>query len=115
MDRVASLEQVEGLSVMTLTGEIDAFTAPTLRQEVHEVLADPSVGRLLIDLSAVTFMDSSALGAIVAALRRLRERNGELWLVAPRGSAARIFELTGLDTVLEFYPDRDAAISATIA
>ena len=115
MNRVTVIEQVGGLHIMTLAGEVDAFNAPDLREEVHELLAQDSVKQLLIDLSAVTFMDSAALGAIVAALRRLRERGGELRLVAPRGNAARIFELTGLDAVLDFSPDREAAINATIA
>ena len=67
---------------------------------------------VVVDLEAVTFLDSSALGALVGVLRRLRERDGQLRIVQPRTAAARIFELTGLDAVLDLYPDRAAALSA---
>ena len=62
---------------------------------------------LVIDLAAVTFLDSSVLGALVGALRRLRERGGTLRIVRPANAAARIFELTGLDAVLDLYADRE--------
>ena len=58
---------------------------------------------MVVDLAAVTFLDSSALGAIVGLFRRLRERDGRLRIVQPTGAASRIFEHTGLDAVLDLY------------
>ena len=66
---------------------------------------------MVVDLEAVAFLDSSAL-ALVGMLRRLRERDGQLRIVQPRTAAARIFEPTGLDAVLDLYSDRAAALSA---
>ena len=66
----------------------------------------------MIDLAAVTFLDSSGLGAIVGTLRRLRERDGRLTIVEPETAASRIFEHTGLDTVLDLYDGREEAVSA---
>ena len=70
---------------------------------------------VVVDLEAVSFLDSSALGALVGVFRRLRERDGQLRIVQPRTAASRIFELTGLDAVLDLYPDRAAALSAASA
>ena len=111
-DSVTSIETVGDVHVVTLRGEIDAFTAPSLRDDLRHLVEDTGAVTVVVDLGAVTFLDSSALGALVGVLRRLRERNGQLRIVQPRTAAARIFELTGLDAVLDLYPDRAAAVSA---
>ncbi len=112
METVTTIEQLGDAYVVTLRGEIDAYTAPALRLDLRRLIEDEGALTLVIDLTAVTFLDSTALGALVGALRRLRERNGRLRIVRPQAAAARIFELTGLDTVLELYPERDAALNA---
>lgn len=109
-----TIEQFGATSVVTLQGEVDAFTAPALRLDLRRLIEEEGASDIVIDLTAVTFLDSAALGALVGALRRLRERNGRLRIVRPRGQAARIFELTRLDTVLDLYAERDAAINASV-
>jgi anti-sigma B factor antagonist len=112
MESVTTIEQVGDAYVVTLRGEIDAYTAPALRLDLRRLIEDVGASTLIVDLAAVTFLDSSALGALVGALRRLRERDGRLRIVQPQAAAARIFQLTGLDTVLDLYPGRDAALNA---
>jgi anti-sigma B factor antagonist len=92
--------------VVRLEGEHDAFTAPELRERLHGLIADERFDVLVVDLEAVTFLDSTVLGLLVGARRRMRERGGEVQLVYPRGTARRIFELTGLDAV---FPAADLA------
>jgi anti-sigma B factor antagonist len=111
-DSVTSIEIVGDVHVVTLHGEIDAFTAPSLRDDLRALVEDTGALTVLVDLAAVTFLDSSALGALVGVVRRLRERGGQLRIVQPHTAAARIFELTGLDAVLDLYEDRAAALSA---
>jgi len=113
MDPVTSIETVAAAHVVTLRGEIDAFTAPSLRDDLRHLVEDTGALTVVVDLAAVTFLDSSALGALVGGVRRRRERGGQLLIVQPRTAASRIFELTGLDAVLDLYPDREAALSAT--
>lgn len=115
MEPVTTIEEVGEAHVVTLRGEIDAFTAPSLRLDLRGLVEDAGASVIVVDLSAVTFLDSSALGALVGALRRLREHDGRLHIVTPASPAARIFEHTGLDAVLDLYPDREAALSATSA
>lgn len=105
------IERVGDAYVVTLRGEIDAYTSPALRHDLRRLIEDVGVSTLVIDLSAVTFLDSSALGALVGALRRLRERDGGLRIVEPSTTAARIFSLTGLDAVFDLYPTCGAALS----
>ena len=64
----------------------------------------------MLDLSAVSFLDSTALGTIVGLLRRVRERDGELRVVLPETEARRIFELTSLERSLDIRPSRASAL-----
>lgn len=115
MQTVTTIQDLGDLFLVTLRGEIDAFTAPSLRDDLHKLVDERGAETVVIDLSAVTFLDSSALGALVGVLRRLRERDGRLLIVPPDNAAARIFELTGLDAVLDLRETRDEAISAASA
>jgi len=101
-----------GFRVVTLRGEIDAFTAPTLRLEFERLIEESAaVSTFVIDLEGVTFLDSSALGALVGALRLVRAKGAALRVVEPHGAAKRIFAQTGLDAVLALYPTRELALS----
>jgi anti-sigma B factor antagonist len=105
------VEQVRGIHVVSPRGELDAFTIAPLRELLAELIEEEQAVRLVIDLSAVTFLDSTALGPLVGALRRMRERDGRLGIVSPVPAARRIFELTGLDGVLDLHATREAALA----
>lgn len=80
------------------TGELDATTAPVLR-EALTALAD-APGAVVLDLEAVTFIDSSGLQSITAALRTRREAGNDLRVAGASRSVRRIFEVTGLTELL---------------
>ncbi len=67
---------------------------------------------MVLDLSRVTFIDSMALGVLLAALKRLRPRGGELRLVVPDNDLRRIFEITLLDQAFTLNPTRQEALAA---
>jgi anti-sigma B factor antagonist len=92
-----SLDTNERAAVVTASGELDAFVADDLTNAFRETAASD---RLLVDLSAVSFMDSTALGLLVRAFRELDERGGTMRVVLPGGPARRIFEITTLDRIL---------------
>ena len=78
---------------------IDALNAPALRQRLHTLL-DDGASNLVIDLSAVPFMDSAGMAVLVSALKRARSADGDVKLVWPKAEAARrILNLTQLDRV----------------
>ena len=61
--------------VVAVTGEIDLFTAPEFKQRMSQPI-DDGVGRLIVDLSGTTFIDSSSLGVLIGAHRRLKQQHG---------------------------------------
>jgi anti-sigma B factor antagonist len=87
-----------GLPVITVAGEIDVATAPQLRETLHEVIARGQA-TVVLDLLAVTFLDSTALGVLVGGLKRCRELGGELHVVVSDARIRKIFEITGLTEV----------------
>ena len=84
-------------SVLAVSGELDLATAPGLRERVREMTPDGPL-KVALDLTAVGFVDSSGLGAMVACLKHVRELGGDLVLVAPDASpVAKLLGLTGLE------------------
>lgn len=101
-----------GWTVVSVTGELDVATAPGLRNQIVK-LASNGTSKLLLDLSGVEFLDSTGLGVIIGALKRLKGLGGELRLCGGEPGIRRVFELTGLDKILHLYDTADAAISDT--
>lgn len=91
-------ERVNGVAVVTVRGEIDVASAPELRSLLHE-LCTADTPFVTVDLRAVTFLDSSALGVLVGALGRCRENKTEFRLVIDSPRLLKIFDLTGLTSV----------------
>lgn len=100
-----------GVLVVSVSGELDLFAAPELRSRMLDEVRD---GRqeVVLDLRETTFMDSTALGVIIAALKALQERRGRLVLVNERASIDKTLAITGLDRVLQVERDLDEAVAA---
>ena len=94
--------------ILLAAGEVDAFAAPDL---VSAFLEIHGATHVLVDLTRVSFMDSTALGAIVRNVRELGEDGAVVQVVLPSGSARRIFEITTLDRVLPVAGTRDEALA----
>ena len=88
-----------GWSVVDITGDLDMATAPALRQLVLQLLST-GVRLIAVDLTGADFVDSTGLGMLVAALKRVRTHDGELVVICPEPRVRRIFELTELVAVL---------------
>jgi anti-sigma B factor antagonist len=99
-------------TILHVAGELDLHTSPALQDRLTELL-DDGVSRLALDLEGVGFMDSSSLGVLVTALKRLRERNGDLTLLGVNGSPLKVLALTGIDRLLTLYPTADDLPSTT--
>jgi len=88
-------ERAGARAVVSVKGELDAYSAPGLEEEVTALLAD-DVSELVFDLSETKFLDSSGLRAILTAQRRLADRDGKLALRAPSEPVRRLLDITGL-------------------
>jgi anti-sigma B factor antagonist len=97
-------------AVLRIVGEIDVYRAPQLRERVIQLLAD-GTRHLVADLREVDFVDSTGLGVLVGSLKRLRERDGSLTLVASRGRIPQLLDLTGLIRIFTLYQSVPEAIS----
>lgn len=100
-----------GWSVVEVSGQLDAATAPQLRQVLVEAQYGAST-RLLVDLDGIEFIDSMGLGVLVGALKRARSHDGELVLVCQRERTLSLFELTGLDRVFRVVGDCAEVVAA---
>ncbi len=102
-------ERVAGtLPVIAVTGEIDVATAPQLRECLHRVIAEGG-STIVLDLLGVTFLDSTALGVLVGALKRCHELGGDLHVVVADPRIMKIFEITGLTKVFTITDSLQAA------
>ena len=98
-------------AVLQVTGEVDAYTAPMLREQIRELAAKGAM-HLIADLDRVDFLDSTGLGALVGGLRRLRQAGGSLALAISTPRTLRIFQITGLTKALAVQTSVADAIAA---
>lgn len=103
VDLKMSYEHVsEHVTVVTLAGELDVYTAPALRQLLVDMM-NHERWFLVLDLSAVTNIGSTGLGVVVGGLKRVRAHDGMMALVVPHEALANIFKRTGLSQVFPIF------------
>lgn len=96
-------------TVVAVTGEIDVYTAPVLREELASLI-DGQHTDLVVDLTAVRFMDSTGLGVLVGALKKVRTLGGELQLVIDQDKILKVFRITALTQVFTIHSSLDEAL-----
>jgi anti-sigma B factor antagonist len=108
MELSMALRTVRGYSVLEVAGEIDVYTAPQLRERLI-ALVEGGSRQVVVDLGRVEFLDSTGLGVLVGALKRLRVVGGELLLVCAQERLLKIFRITGLDRVFQLFDSVESA------
>jgi anti-sigma B factor antagonist len=109
---VASLTRE--LAVVSVSGELDLYTAPRVRTGIEEAGA-VGADTVIVDLSETSFIDSAALGVLVQETKRLEGRGHSLVLVTSDPRTMRVVELTGLSGVLRTYATLQDAISGLVS
>jgi len=100
-DAELSSQQVDGqTAVLRIGGEVDLYNTPQLKEQILGLI-ETGVRHLVVDLSDAEYLDSTALGALIGGLKRLRERQGDLRLAAPRPRIRKVLEITRLLNVFE--------------
>lgn len=101
-----------GHTVVTITGEIDLYSAAPWRDWLKQVI-DDGPGDIVLEVEDVDFFDSTALGVIVGCLKHIRAARHGVIRVVPVNSPnfTHIFQVTGLTKVFPFYPDTAAALA----
>ena len=102
---------IPGFTVIAVSGEIDVYTAPKLREKLIS-LADAGSFQLIVDMEGVEFLDSTGLGVLVGGLKRVRAQDGWIDLVCTQSRILRIFKITGLNKVFSIYTSVPEAVAA---
>lgn len=108
MDLGLDVSERNGFSVLAVSGEVDVATVPRLREQLHGLVAQGS-NKIVVNLDAVDFLDSTGLGVLVGALKRVRSNDGDLSLVCTQPRIRKVFEVTGLTKVFDLYDTVEAA------
>jgi anti-anti-sigma factor len=106
---VLGVEVREGAVIVRLAGELDLYNAEVLRAALAEAIAT-APKRIVIDMTAVGFVDSTALGVLIEARSRLAE--DALLLAAPQRETRRTLQVSGLDRHLPVHDSVDDALTA---
>jgi anti-sigma B factor antagonist len=102
------LDDSRGLVV--LKGEVDIYTAPRFKEDLL-ALIDEGATDILVDLTQVEFIDSTALGVLIGGVKRLHPLQGHLLVIADSRPVLKILSITGLDKVFSVFPDREKALA----
>jgi anti-sigma B factor antagonist len=109
-DPTIESKHLGGACVISIAGELDMYTAPRLEQELQGALGT-GVTTVVVDLTECELIDARALGILAWAGRQLESATGWLALVIDHRRIRSVFEITGLDAMLEIYPSRPRPIS----
>jgi anti-sigma B factor antagonist len=104
MSFLIAQESVDGTPLVRMLGELDVSTVPKLR-EVMEQLFEEGASSLALDFSGVTFVDSTGLGALLGAKRRVMERSGQIYLLGTSDPLERLLQMLSLKPLFILVSD----------
>ena len=99
-----------GVTIVAPTGRLDVAGAPALKEAIGEAVRK-GPAKVVIDMVGVSFVDSTGLGSVIAALKQIRNSQGELRLAAPNQQVRVVLELTTLDRVFPYYATVEEALT----
>src|SRR5271154_2323673 len=108
--KLATADLGAGIFIVSVAGEVDLATAPELKDTLSDVI-DAGARGVLVDLSQATFIDSTTLGVLMGAVKRLRPVGGEVTIACDDPNIRKIFEITLLDRIFHIFPSADAGIA----
>jgi anti-sigma B factor antagonist len=98
--------------VLSLEGEIDLHVSPRVAISLRQMTAKKPK-QLLVDLSRVTYLDSSGLAVLIEAMQNVEEYGGTFAIVGVQAAVRTIFDIARLDQVFRIFPNVEAALTAT--
>lgn len=113
MDFDVSIEEYAGAySVISVRGEVDLHTAPKVQYAIERAAENEGADTVVVDMSGINFIDSTALSMLARARRSLEEKNISFRIASPSVAVERIFSITGFRDFFEIFPSREDAASA---
>jgi anti-sigma B factor antagonist len=112
MELGIDVRKVNSCSGIDVKGEIDVYTAPKLREQLIELVSEGSYD-IVVNLEGVDFLDSTGLGVLVGALKRVKAHDGSLSLVCTQDKILKIFKITGLTKVFPIHNSVEEATASS--
>ncbi len=111
------IEQVveNGILILRLRGELDLTTAPDIKKAVERAFLGTQLKHVVVNMSNVSFVDSSGIGVILGRYKELNQGGGQLVLVNPQPHVETVLELSGLARVIPFVPTESEALKVVSA
>jgi anti-sigma B factor antagonist len=114
MDLRISTRTVEGVPIIDLSGEVDAYTCSAFRDMMIEVI-EQGHPNIVVSMAEVEYIDSSGLGTLVGGLKRSSEKGGKIAVVCNSHQIRKVFEITGLEKVFPVFEDETEAVRKMVA
>ncbi|UHA60808.1 anti-sigma factor antagonist [Metabacillus litoralis] len=109
MNLKVEINKLGDQAIVSVAGEIDAYTAPKLREAIIP-LAEESNPNITINLKNVSYMDSTGLGVFVGLLKSVRKNGGQLNLVELSDRLERLFSITGLSDIIDISSKSEGGV-----
>lgn len=103
--------QVNEVSILTLTGSIDAFTAPRITELFDKQISEGNV-KLVADLKGVDYTSSAGLRALLGGIKATRSRGGDLRLVAVQPDVLKVLNMSGFTNILQLFDNIHSALNS---
>ncbi len=106
-----SLKENDDVAILTMSGEIDLYNAPQIRDTINDLIAQGKY-KVVINLASVSYIDSSGIGALISSLSNLKRHQGGMKIAHVTGSVRKVFELTKLSSFFDIFDSEMQATSA---
>ncbi len=105
------IRQQDGVDVLDISGQLDAFTTPEVKAE-FKTLTDGNHYKLALNFAGVDYVNSTGIGAVVAAAQQVRKRKGDLKIFAMKADIRKVFDLVGASKILEIFETEQEALNS---
>jgi anti-sigma B factor antagonist len=104
-------KQVNGVTILSLTGSIDAMTAPKITEYIHELVGKGNI-KLVADFSGVDYTSSAGLRVLLGAIKETRAQSGDMRLAEVQPDVLKVLNLSGFTNILKLFDGVDAAVAS---
>ena len=106
-----NVKEMYGSVTVVLAGELDHCTAPQIRRQLDEILEDPGVRHLCLDLGDLTFMDSSGIGILLNRYKQMAGSGGTVTIYGVNAQIGRVLAIGGIGRIMKYFDTKEAAIA----
>jgi anti-sigma B factor antagonist len=108
LDIKVETKQIKNSHIISVQGEIDVYTSPRVKETINELIEKENYN-LIINLEEVRYIDSTGLGVLIGALKKVREHNGSINLICTNPQIKKIFNITGLVKIFGIFKNEEEA------